>query len=398
MKRIETLLARLFTAVTSVVVTFALVEAGANFYLLHIASVDEFNELASINQIKARYGDDVFENSDIVTEAGTDGILYVPHHYLGYTLKPSFQRGNNRHNSLGFRGAEIALEKPENVYRIATLGGSTTYGEFVPDYTDSYPHQLEDYLRQNGYSQAEVVNAGIPAYSSYQSLINLTYRVLPLEPDLLIFYQGYNDIHTRFVYPYSNYVGDNSGFIAPYVSDTVMPAIWEYSTALRILGIRAGATKPHAALDWHRLSPADSNWLGEFSKQWLQGAYPNGIFAEVSGLEMLENNPPVHFQRNMRNMIAIANAHEIDVLVSTFATSPIFDEPTVASDEYVFALAQHNDLTRQVAQSTGTAFYDFAADFSDDPALFTDGRHMTQLGNRIRAQLVGDFVIAEFLQ
>ena len=68
----------------------------------------------------------------------------------------------------------------------------------------------------------EVINGGVGGYSSYQTLMNIQFRVLPLNPDLIVIYQGYNDIHTRFVYPNSSYLGDNSGYVALYNSNTVM--------------------------------------------------------------------------------------------------------------------------------------------------------------------------------
>ena len=60
-------------------------------------------------------------------------------------------------------------------------------------------------------------------------------------------------------------------------------------------------------------------------------------------------------------------------------------------------MAQHNDITRRIAESTETPLFDLAIEFPDDPALLTDGLHMNAEGNRVRAQLIGDFVIREFL-
>ncbi len=138
------------------------------------------------------------------------------------------------------------------------VGGSTTYSTGVDNYRHSYPYLFEKYIHGKGIDHVEVINAGVGGYDSYRNLINILFRVLPLQPDLLVIYQGFNDIDPRLVYPYSDYLGDNSGYIAPFVSDTVMPEIWEYSSALRILGIRAGLTKSHSAVDWHRRSPATS--------------------------------------------------------------------------------------------------------------------------------------------
>ena len=96
-------------------------------------------------------------------------------------------------------------------------------------------------------------------------------------------------------------------------------------------------------------------------------------------------------------MLAIADSHGVDVLLLTFVTNAAIRHPIAASDEYIFALAQHNEVTRRIAAMTGTAQFDLAAVFPDDSSLFTDGRHMTKAGNRIRAQLIGDFIMDRFL-
>ena len=391
MNRIEGLFARLGVAVVAACVALALVETAATYYLWNVASEEDFLHLASINQIKARYGDDFFIDSK-----GHKGFLFTPHHYLGYRLTPNYARGTNRHNALGFRGEEISFTKPDGVYRIVAVGGSTTYSVDVDDFRESYPHYLAERLTSAGMG-VEVINAGVGGYSSYQNLINIQFRILPLQPDLLIIYQGINDIHPRFVYPFSAYRGDNSGYVAPFVSHAIMPDIVEYSTALRIAGIRWGFTKPHTAIDWHRHTAAQNSHRDRFLRQWRQSLYPSGIFTEVSAMEMLRNNPPIHFERNLRHMIAAADAHDVDVLLLTFVTSPSFDDPVVASDEYKYALAEHNEVTRRLAASTSASLFDLSAAFPDDPALFTDGRHMTAEGNRVRARLIGAFVIDEFL-
>ena len=324
-------------------------------------------------------------------------MFLSPHHYLGYFPTPNLQIGENRHNSLGFRGEEISVRKGADKYRIALVGGSTTYSTGVEDYRHSYPYQLEEYLHENGYESIEVINAGVGAYTTYNSLINIQFRVLPLQPDLIIIYQGINDVEARLVYPHSEYLGDNSGFLAPFVSDTRMPEIWQYSTALRILGIRAGYMKSHSDVDWHRRPMAASSMRSEFRSQWGRGIYPSGIFAEVSVMEILETNTPVHFERNLRNMLAVADTFEAKTLLVTFVTSTEFNSSTVASDEYIFALAQHNEVTRNVADSTVAELFDMAKIFPDDPLLYTDGAHMNKEGNRLRAQLIGNFIINRFL-
>ena len=391
MKRIETILARLFLVCASLVVAFILLEAGANHFLWNIATDEQFNKFASYNQLKAKYGDDYYSRS-----AGDQVVLFTPHVHLGYMTQPDYRAGENRHNALGFRGEEISLDKPEGVYRIATLGGSTTYNVAVKDYRQSYPHQLQGYLRDNGFAEVEVFNAGVGGYTSHQNLMNLQFRVLPLQPDLVIIYQGYNDVHTRLVYPFAAYRADNSGYMAPRVSATVMPAIQEYSTLLRALAIQLGLMQSHSDFEWHVRLPASTMYQNRFTTQWRLGQYPSGIFSQVPALDMLENNPPIHFERNLRHILAVAERHDVDVLLLTFVTSSGFDNH-ISSDAYQFALAQHNDITRAAAESSQARLLDLRAVFPDDPGLFSDGYHMRADGNALRARLIGDFIIREFL-
>lgn len=96
----------------------------------------------------------------------------------------------------------------------------------MEDYRETYPDLLNKYLHNAGIESVEVINAGVAGYSSYNNLINISFRILPLEPDLIILYQGINDIDKRFVYPSERYLVDNSGAVAPNISDRVMPGIW----------------------------------------------------------------------------------------------------------------------------------------------------------------------------
>lgn len=393
MSKIEPVIARLTLVIVSIITVLALIEAAANYWLWQLATVDEFNTYASINQIRERYGDEIFTRR------------HMPHHMLGKIPAPDFQRDENRHNRLGFRGDETTAEKPPDSFRIVAVGGSTTYSTGVGDYRESYPDLVNDYLHIAGFDSVEVINAGVAGYSSYENMINITFRVLPLEPDLIILYQGFNDISNRFVYPSARYLSDNSGVDIPNFTDRVMPAIWEYSTYLRILGIRTGYISSHGDLDMtdaHRR--AESNYKNEYWRQVNSGTYPSGVFEEVSAEQMLAGNPPIHFQRNLVSILGIAESHNVDVLLITMFLSRDFHARTgsteikfISNEAYQSAMAQHNDITRRIAESTDTPLLDLALEFPDDPSLLMDGLHMNAEGNRVRARLIGDFIIREFL-
>ena len=97
-------------------------------------------------------------------------------------------------NSQGFRGKEFNKTKPPGVTRIITLGASSTFGYRNKD-DETYPHYLEELLNQTeqGNSIYEVINMGIPHLCSEQIVALFRAEALPLNPDVVTFYEGIND-------------------------------------------------------------------------------------------------------------------------------------------------------------------------------------------------------------
>ena len=132
-------------------VALLIADVAMGHYLRNIASEDVFLRFASRQQLEARV-----DEGDVLHE------LYVPHLYLGYAHNPD----HGQHNTRGYRGAEVAVPKPDDAFRIVALGGSTTYSDGVREVADSFTVQLQGRLHEAGYPQVEVVNAGVNNYSS----------------------------------------------------------------------------------------------------------------------------------------------------------------------------------------------------------------------------------------
>ena len=73
--------------------------------------------------------------------------------------------------------------------RVAVIGGSTTFGAGVTD-TDSWPAKLQAMLGPK-YS---VTNFGMLGYSTAEGVIQMGLIVPDLHPDIIVFYEGWNDI------------------------------------------------------------------------------------------------------------------------------------------------------------------------------------------------------------
>ncbi|MDP3920405.1 MAG: SGNH/GDSL hydrolase family protein [Candidatus Omnitrophota bacterium] len=98
------------------------------------------------------------------------------------------------HNSLGFRGPEFNLHKNPAKKRVVVYGGSSTYGVNVSD-SDTW----SSYLQQELGPSYEVVNAGVPGYSTAEAVIQTALQQMDLDADIAVYYQGWNDIRNSHV-------------------------------------------------------------------------------------------------------------------------------------------------------------------------------------------------------
>jgi lysophospholipase L1-like esterase len=101
-------------------------------------------------------------------------------------------------NGLGFRGPEFQAIKPAGVFRIISMGESSTFGFHNSD-TGTYPFQLENLFRQYpGGAKIEVINAGFPYYNSGSILSLFSEEIVNYNPDVLTLYNAFNDVGWPF--------------------------------------------------------------------------------------------------------------------------------------------------------------------------------------------------------
>src|SRR5262249_19869413 len=152
-----------------------------------------------------------FNNPDTVRRSS---LAYVGSIFSARLLKPrqivevaeqdgSKSRSQNQHhgyfiNSLGYRGSDFAIRKPKGITRILILGGSSVFDQNVkdsnPDEGNDWPHLAERLLKKKGFENIEIINAGIPAHASFDSLGRLYSQLWVYEPDYILLYDAWNDI------------------------------------------------------------------------------------------------------------------------------------------------------------------------------------------------------------
>lgn len=109
-------------------------------------------------------------------------------------LGTSERRYHVRINNHGFRGKDFDSQKPRGIFRIVTLGESSTFGFYSSD-PFTYPAQLESRLNNDRtcQKQVEVINGGMPWITSDKIVALTKAEILAYKPDVLTLYAGHND-------------------------------------------------------------------------------------------------------------------------------------------------------------------------------------------------------------
>ena len=116
--------------------------------------------------------------------AGADGWL-VTDPLLGYKLNPAHPNVN----ALGIRHADLDGDKPPDLFRVLVLGDSVAWPY------DGFVTRLRERIQELHAGPAEVINAAIPGYTTYQQRHLLERDLMRLNPDLVILQYCLNDNH-----------------------------------------------------------------------------------------------------------------------------------------------------------------------------------------------------------
>ncbi len=101
-------------------------------------------------------------------------------------------------NSEGFRGTEFFSQKDNSIYRIFLIGGSTVFGAGATSDNTTIPGLLQKQFEEiNPEFKVEIINAGVSAANSNTENKLIFDKIIEYNPDLLIFYDGWNDAWHR---------------------------------------------------------------------------------------------------------------------------------------------------------------------------------------------------------
>ncbi|WP_343423358.1 GDSL-type esterase/lipase family protein [Candidatus Flexifilum breve] len=232
----------------------------------------------------------------------------------------------------------------------------------------------EDY----GLTNVEVINAGVQGYTTWHTLSNFEFRMLELDPDLIIFYQSVIDISGRAANP-DCYRGANllRGLDPRNVMvSTYNQGTFSISTLYRFLTIKLGLER----------DPADPS--SSASETYITC----GDGQTYADAEAYALNPPVYYERNLRSLIGIAQIQGVDLLLSTWAYDRA--DPN-AVPEWRAAADEQNAIVTRLADQYDLPYIDFATVAPEGIALWVDHLHLNGEGSRLQAEAYAAYLVEQ---
>ena len=267
-------------------------------------------------------------------------------------------------NSLGLRGPEIDIPKPDGVRRFITTGDSSVFGFGVQD-NEVFSSVAGDILGET----VEPVIGATPGYSSYQSLNLLRLRGLSTEPDLLVI---------------GNLWSDNN-FDAFVDKDTIATLTGYEESALGSVKRTLTKSAIFRVADWKlRVRP-------QIEKvrvvDWQQSSEDRGQI----GLRRVEIND---YAENLDHLVEIARSRGADVVFLLLSNNE--DIGPQGDARAMKAWTPYRDVMRETAERHGAPLIDVPKLFLESGLsrddLFLDKMHPTARGHAMIGRALADLL------
>jgi hypothetical protein len=309
-------------------------------------------------------------------------------------------------NAYGFRGPPVPFARQPRTVRIAFIGASTTVGNHYFPY--SYPEFVGNWLNLWAASQKldvrfEVLNAGRESITSSDNVVIVRDEVLPLQPDLLVYYEGANQFDLRTVVPQMAYTAGMR--LSPGEHCPARPAgggTAEISGGwLASLEGESALVRRVRALSAAR-NPAEGG--GEWPKKDYALVWPEGV--DERDPDIRRPDLPVNLPTILHDLDAIRAAGDsagAELVLASFVwlvkdgmmLHPIRHRSILEYLNQGYAPFRYRDLERlaafenrvfaKYAQAHELAFIDVARLMPFDPDLYVDAIHNSYAGERLRA-------------
>ena len=289
----------------------------------------------------------------------------------------------------GLRGEAPMLPKPDTEARVFVMGGSSVFDINV---SKSWAEALTPGMRAAGATQVRSYNAGMPGFTSRESLALYEDKVRFLDPDVVVLYQGWND--AKYMHAFLDHV-DVDGFyrLAADPADS-----YRFLTDPRPLrNIRALM---------RMLSDFGGNGLQE---QVRQGRLRDAELAQRDlDVDWMASPGMGYWKRNLKDFVHAVEtdgAQPVLMAQATLVTEDLSQELRQRV-RYKFVGVGHADIVqinelmvqtmREVAEEEGVPMIDVRSSLNGRSEYFADHVHLSPKGSAVLARVAAP-VLAQTL-
>lgn len=349
--------------------------AGFMMTVLMFVGAELSLRLANVGNDERRFR----QMNEIVRFLGTheSDLMMQPDSERFWKLKPNVRiedEGNEFwkgrvSNSLGFRNSEFEIDRRPNMLRIVCFGDSSTFG-IGNRMIDTWPSQLQQRIQGSSwasrYTTIEVINAGVPGYSSFQGLQHLRQEIGRLNPDIVLASYANNDF-----WHWDNTT--DASHHEKFQSNSVRNLLLK-SRIAQLLDAGISSMRPQPDVENLRAPSPNQTWAHAATVNYVSPVP-----------EWVRRVPLSDFRVNMERMASLCEQHNAKCI---FVQWP--DQPLAAGQGS--PRLEYHAVLHEVAQLRGLELADVVSEFqrhrpwSVNTYIPNDIVHVNHSGNALAAQ------------
>ena len=251
---------------------------------------------------------------------------------------------------------------------------------------------VEAHLHANGLAQARTYNFGVLSFVSGQELALLVHRLIDLKPDLVIAYDGGNDLYQPWVYdprpgyPF-NFVTEEEAMTALANAEGDAKTMASLARDSALLQALLGTT------DWlNRMTLRLDRLRGSVnygSAQWKE-AVVNAYARNLTVMCRTARGNGTLFAGYLQPLLAYSNPLEAHQAAATGGEAMVQD----LREQRDMALRAISARFPAPSAEAGCRFGDLTRDLENDAAAFTDAIHVDNKSNQMIGRRIAEDLLA----
>lgn len=317
-------------------------------------------------------------------------VAYIPspysiHRLADFEHSPLDALGNVKFAIRGgYRGGVFPEEKTDGEFRIVFLGGSFVFDPESPN-EDDWPRRVESLVRQAGYAEIRILNAGVPGHTTFDSIARLLAEIHAYRPDLVVLCHAWNDMkYFNRITVTQSPLRVNRSLLKPTHKNFPPPLTTRLADRFQLVRlIKVLPTMFRGRVDNEGLPP------------------PGDFQDKVSELGLAQ------FRLNLKTFADVCRNIEARPVLLVQPSLVMLDNESDVRERvaYHWVLMTHRAVydafleCEQAMHATSTekscAVWDFTNGFEGRSEYFVDHVHLSRAGSVVFARLIADSVIQE---